>query len=157
VSISPRLLAKSIRKTALVTDRSPHLCRSSRPLSPATLGLPLLTSVDQWGYTPFPLQRLTPHSLSRRVRDLLAGDLGTHRDLPVDTEDTDTQTPVPVREVRRGVYSARDAERAWMRRRADPRSLDNVEQELTDIDRRVDQLNQRASALLSTDSDHCIY
>ena len=77
----------SIRKAAPVTDRSPHLCRSTRPLSPATLDVPLLTPIDQWGYTPFPLQRLTPHSLSRRVRDLLAGDLGAHRDLPVDDED----------------------------------------------------------------------
>jgi hypothetical protein len=69
---------------------------STRPLQPATLAVPLLTPIDQWGYVPFPPQRLSPHSLSRRVRDLLAGDLGAHRDLPVDGEDTDTPTPTPV-------------------------------------------------------------
>ena len=153
-SKSPRSVPGCWPEASGKPPRSPHLCRSSRPLSPATLDVPLLTPIDQWGYTPFPLQRLTPHSLSRRVRDLLAGDLGAHRDPPIDDEDTDTQAKAPGPVVERTVYSARDAERAWMRRRADLRSLDNVEHELTDIDRRVDQLNQRASALLTDDFDH---
>jgi hypothetical protein len=48
--------------------------------------VPLLPPIDQWGRPTLPLQRLSPHSLSRRVRDLLVGDLGAHRDLPVDPE-----------------------------------------------------------------------
>ena len=43
---------------------------------------------------PLPLQKLSPHSLSRRVRDLLAGDLGAHRDLPVDA-DEDREAAAP--------------------------------------------------------------
>jgi len=61
-----------------VTSQSPHLCRSTRPLDKRTLAAPLLPPMDQWGYEPFPVQPLTPHSLSRRVRDLLAGDAGAH-------------------------------------------------------------------------------
>ena len=53
-------------------------------LDERTTAVPLLPPIDQWGYEPFPLQPLTPHSLSRRTRDLLAGDLGAHRDLPID-------------------------------------------------------------------------
>ena len=53
-------------------------------LGEATRGVPVLPPIDQWGALPLPLQRLSPHSLSRRARDLLAGDLGAHRDLPVD-------------------------------------------------------------------------
>ena len=92
---SPRKLARALKKAKPVTTRSPHLCRSTRTLDPATLTVPLLPPIDQWGYVPFPVQRLTPHSLSRRARDLLAGDLGAHRDLPVDTDD-ESEAPAPV-------------------------------------------------------------
>jgi len=40
---------------------------------------PLFPPIDQRGALPFPLQRLTPHSLSQRARDTPAGDLGAHR------------------------------------------------------------------------------
>lgn len=118
-----RVLARSLRKAVPVTDRSPHRCRSIRPLSRATLDAPLIAPIDQWGYLPFPLQRLTPHSLSRRVRDILAGDLGAHRNLPDANEDTapEAQTPVPV--LQRKVYSREDSKRAWAKRRADLEDL----------------------------------
>jgi hypothetical protein len=77
------------------------------------------------GALPFPLQPMTPHSLSRRVRDILDGDLGAHRHLPVERDrNLETKNPVQVPIVERRAYSARDAERAWRRRRADLRSLD---------------------------------
>ena len=47
------------------------------------------------GLLPFPLRPLSPHSLSRRVRDLLNGDLGAHRHLPVDP-DADPEVAAPV-------------------------------------------------------------
>ncbi len=99
-----RMLAKQIADADPVTDQSPHLCRSTRSLSSLTLGVPLLPPLDQWGYVPFPVERLTPHSLSRRVRDILAGDLGAHRHLPVDPdEDAESEQPglVPVEGGRR--------------------------------------------------------
>ncbi len=34
-----------------------HLCRSTRGLHEATLPVPLLPPIDQWGYVPFPVQR----------------------------------------------------------------------------------------------------
>ena len=62
---------------------------------------------------PFPLHRLTPHSLSRRVRDLLAGHLGAHRRLPVDaTQTTEPVTLEPSPMLDRPVYSRDDAQRA---------------------------------------------
>ena len=89
--------------------------------------MPLLPPIDQWGYLPFPVHRLTPHSLSRRVRDLLAGDLGAHRDLPVDTDDQpETPTPVEV-PTPRAVYTRADAQRAWARRRADLADIAGVD------------------------------
>ena len=63
-------------------------------LGEATRGVPLLPPIDQWGALPLPLQRLSPHSLSRRTGDLLAGDLGAHRDLPVDP-DPEPEVPAP--------------------------------------------------------------
>jgi len=54
------------------------------------------------GHVPFPLERLTPHSLSRRFRDFLAGDLGAHRTYPVDpNEDTEPEVPTSVPAVER--------------------------------------------------------
>ena len=84
---SPRVLARAVQAATPVTDRSPHPCRSTRSPAEATRSAPLLPPIDQCGYLPFPLQPLSPHSLSRRVRDLLEGDLGAHRDLPVDADE----------------------------------------------------------------------
>jgi hypothetical protein len=148
-AVSPRVLAKSIRKANPVTDRSPHLCRSTRPLSPATLDVPLLTPIDQWGYTPFPPKRLTPHSLSRRVRDLLGGDLGAHRDLPGDTEDAEPETPVPVPVVRRGVYTENDWHVALARRRADRVRVLELDSVMADVEQRAAELDRRMADFLA--------
>jgi len=105
------------------------------------------------GIHPFPPQRLTPHSLSRRVRDLLAGDLGAHRDLPIDDDDTDTQTPppVPVRECT--VYSREDSQRAWARRRADLDDLAGLDAVLDAVDCRAKELAQRTARILMEQID----
>ena len=99
---------------------------------------------------PFPLRRLTPHSLSRRVRDLLAGDLGDHREYPVDPDDEHPPAePAPDPDpAERGVYSAQDRQRAWLRRRADLDRLADVADVLTDIDQQVADLQSRVTALL---------
>ena len=114
--------------------------------------VPLLPPIDQWGALPLPLQRLSPHSLSRRARDLLAGDLGAHRDLPVD--------PDPEPEVHRtgeaaghqpaasSAYDAADAAAAWDRRRRDLQDLAGIIDVLTDVERRADELNRRAAELV---------
>jgi hypothetical protein len=94
---SHRVLAKQIDGVDPVTDQSPHLCRSTRQLSPLILHVPLLPSIDQWGYVPFQLRRLTPHSLSRLVQQMLAGDFVTHRRIPVDeVPEPEQPAPVPV-------------------------------------------------------------
>ena len=135
-------------------QRSPHLCRSTRGLDDATLGVPLLPPIDQWGYVPFPVQRLTPHSLSRRVRDLLGGDLGAHRDLPVDTDDATRTTragrPLPAP---RAVYSKEDRQRAWARRRSDLQDIAGVEEVLNQIDARAKELQQRTAAILAAETE----
>ena len=51
------------------------------------------------------------------------------------------------------MYGPHDAEQAWNRRWADLRSLDDVAQKLTKVDRRIDELNQQASALVTGDFD----
>ena len=120
----------------------------------ATLGVPLFSPIDQWGALPFPSQPLTPHSLSRRVRDILAGDLGAHRHLPVHRDaDAEAEKPEPAPMVHVAGHSPRDSRRAWERRRADLAELGGVAEELTDIDRRADELNRRAAALLAEHLD----
>ena len=154
---SNRVLAKQIADADPVTDQSPHLCRSTRPLSSLTLGVPLLPPIDQWGYVPFPVERLTPHSLSRRVRDILAGDLGAHRHLPVDPDtDTEPEKPLPetVPVVERAVYTRDDAQRAWARRRADLQDIAGIDQVLAEIDARARELERRTAAVLDAEYSH---
>ena len=152
--INTGVVAAAVGKAEAVTGESPHLCRSSRELDAATLVVPLFPPIDQWGALPFPSQPLTPHSLSRRVRDILAGDLGAHRHLPVDQDDdVEAEKPAPAPVVQRAGYSPRDSRRAWDRRRADLAELGGVAEELTDIDRRADELNRRAAALLAEHLD----
>jgi hypothetical protein len=143
---SNRDIAQALKKAKPGTTGSPHLCRSTRGLEDVTLAVPLLPPIDQWGYVPFPVQRLTPHSLSRRVRDLLSGDLGAHRDLPVDT-DAEPQPPVPSPlPVPRAVYRPQDWQTAWTRRHADLQELTGVNDQLDEVDRRANELNRRALA-----------
>ena len=52
------------------------------------------------------------------ARDLLAGDLGAHRALAVDPQQPAPEPP-PAVPPPRAVYSRRDREQAWQRRRAD--------------------------------------
>jgi hypothetical protein len=150
--ISTAIIADAIDKSETVTAESPHLCRSTKALDQRTTEMPVFPPIDQWGALPFPLQPMTPHSLSRRVRDIVAGDLGAHRHLPVDRDEAaETGNPAPDPVAERRVYSRQDAADAWNRRRADLRSLDDVAQELAEVDRRLNELNQRAAALLADD------
>jgi hypothetical protein len=151
--INTGIVAAAVGKAEAVTGESPHLCRSRRELDAATTVVPLFPPIDQWGALPFPSQPLTPHSLSRRVRDVLAGDLGAHRHLPVDRDDdVKAERPEPT-SVQRAGYILRDSRRAWDRRRADLAELGGVAEELTGVDRRVDELNRRAAALLAEHLD----
>ena len=152
--INTGVVAEAVGMAEAVTGESPHLCRSSRELDAATLGVPLFSPIDQWGALPFPSQPLTPHSLSRRVRDILAGDLGAHRHLPVNQDaDAEAEKLEPAPMVHVAGHSPRDSRRAWERRRADLAELGGVAEELTDIDRRADELNRRAAALLAEHLD----
>jgi len=53
----------------------------------------------------------------------------------------------------RNGYSRGDAQQAWDRRRADLAELGDVAEELTGIDRRADELNRQAAALLAEHLD----
>ena len=132
--------------------RSPHVCHTPPVLDVSTNVVPLLPPIDQWGALPLPLQRLSPHSLSRRARDLLAGDLGAHRDLPVDPEpEPETTGPErpPVIEQAAADYNTADAAAAWDRRRRALQDLGGIIDALADVERRADELNRRAAELLA--------
>ena len=109
-------------------------------------------AIAQWGALPLPLQRLSPHSLSRRVRDLLAGDLGAHRDLPVDPDPepvvTSSGEPPVTEPAASSAYNAADAAAAWDRRRRELEHLAGITDVLADVERRADELNGRAAELL---------
>ena len=89
-----------------------NLCRSTREISSLVMDVPLLPSIDQWGYLPFPLQRLTPHSVSRLVQQMLAGDFAPHRHIAVDDETPEPTEPSALVQTR-AVYTRDDAKRAW--------------------------------------------
>ena len=148
---STKTIARALKKAPAVDHRSPDVCRTGPVLDETTKAVPLLPPIDQWGYEPFPLQPLTPHSLSRRARDLLAGDLGAHRDLPVDP-DAEPETTAPESQpavtTSRAVYRAADAAAAWERRRRDLQDLGGIIDVLTDVERRADELNRRAAELV---------
>ena len=114
--------------------------------------MPLLPPIDQWGALPLPLQRLSPHSLSRRARDLLAGNLGAHRDLPVDPDPEPginaAEKPPVTEPAVSTAYDAADAAAAWDRRRRDLDDLAGIIDVLSDVERRADELNRRAAELV---------
>ncbi|HEY5117497.1 MAG TPA: hypothetical protein VIJ00_18385 [Nakamurella sp.] len=149
---STKTIARALKKAAAVDHRSPHVCHSGPVLGEATRGVLLLPPIDQWGALPLPLQRLSPHSLSRRARDLLAGDLGAHRDLPVDPDPepqtTAPENPADLTPASASAYNATDAAAAWDRRRTDLQDLAEIIDVLTDVERRADELNRRAAELV---------
>ena len=130
------LLAKSPRADS-IRQKAP---RNGRQIDPRFTALPL------------PLQRLSPHSLSRRARDLLAVDLGAHRDLPVDPDPepgiTAAEKPPVTEPAVSTAYDAAHAAAAWERRRRDLQDLGGIIDVLTDVERRADELNRRAAELV---------
>ena len=149
---STKTIARALKKAPAVDHRSPHVCLAEPVLDDRTKVVPLLPPIDQWGALPLPLQRLSPHSLSRRVRDLLAGDLGAHRDLPVDPDPepavTAQEKPPVTEPVASTAYDAADATAGWERRRRDLDDLAGIIDVLTDVERRADELNRRAAELV---------
>jgi hypothetical protein len=150
--LSTRTIAGALKKASAVDHRSPHVCRSGPVLGEATRGVPVLPPIDQWGALPLPLQRLSPHSLSRRARDLLAGDLGAHRDLPVDRDPepvvTAPEKPPVITQALGSAYDTADVAAAWNRRRHDLQDLAGIVDVLGDVERRADELNRRAAELV---------
>jgi hypothetical protein len=149
---STKTIGRAMKKAAAVDHRSPHVCTTGPVLDEATRGVPLLPPIDQWGALPLPLKRLSPHSLSRRVRDVLAGNLGAHRDLPVDPDPepgiTAPEKPSVTEPAVSAVYDVADAAAAWDRRRRDLQDLAGIIDALTDVERRADELNRRAAELV---------
>jgi hypothetical protein len=99
-------------------------------------------------------------ALAVPTRDLLAGDLGAHRDLPVDPDPAPVvaapaKPPVRTPEKPPGrtpasgnTYKAVDAAEAWDRRRRDLQDLGGIVDVLADVERRADELNRRAAELV---------
>ena len=67
-------------------------------------------------------------------------------------DDPDTPTPAPLTLVERTVYSMEDSQQAWLRRRADLEDLTGVAGQLDDVDKRVNEINRQAMALLSAET-----
>ena len=147
---STKTIARALKKASAIDHRSAHVCQSGSALGDTTKAVPLLPPIDQWGALPLPLQRLSPHSLSRRARDLLSGDLGAHRDLPVEPDaEPETIAPEsrPMAAPPRSAYGAAEAAAAMERRRRELEHLAGIVDVLTDVERRADELNRRAAEL----------
>jgi hypothetical protein len=86
------VISRALDEAEAVTSESPHLCRSTRQLDPTTMPVAVLAPINQWGALPDRHSSLSPHGQSRRTRDLLAGDLAVHRDIPVSRDGTRTRS-----------------------------------------------------------------
>jgi len=83
------------------------------------------------------------------THQLLAGDFGAHRRIPVDDEEPDPEEPAPVPVEARRVYTKIDAQRAWARRRADLQEIAGIDDVLAQIDARAKELEQRTCSVLA--------
>jgi len=149
--LSTRTIAGALKKTKPVDHRAPHVCHNGPVRADTTTSVPLLPPIDQWGALPLPRPRLSPHSLSRRARDLLVGHVGVHRDLRVDPDpepEASVRRILPPDDPRVGAYDAADAAAAWDRRRRELDDLAGITDVLTDVERRADELNRRAAELV---------
>jgi hypothetical protein len=153
--ISSSAVADHLGHADPVTAESPHACRSDLTLDAATLSAPLLPPINQWGAMPFPHPQLTPHATSQHARNLLAGDIVIHRTLPFPGDEPPVpdsaaaqqeQPPAPA------AFGKDAADRAWTKRRDDLQRLGNVGEVLTEVDRRIAELQQRVNDLLNTET-----
>lgn len=89
-----------------------------------------------------------PHSLSRLVQQMLAGDLTPHRRIAVDEEVPELPEPSTPAQTR--VACGRDDARwAWDKRRGDLNDLAGIDEVLAEIDARAKELERRTAAVLS--------
>ncbi len=147
--IATRAIADHLRAVEPVTTESVHACLEPRAADERTLASPLLATADQWGSTPFPLSRMSPHAVSRRARDLLAGIVTPRRVLP-EHPAVDEGRTVPV--TQEPVVAGHTRERvrvAWDRRRTDLADLADVAEDLAAVDHQVAELNRRVCQLLA--------
>jgi len=152
ISFTTGSVARQLKRAKELTPQSPHLCRSTWQPQDEAKAMWLFTPIDQWGGFPFPVQQLTPHSLSRRVRDPLVGDYCAHRAIDIDLADDHTPTTRAV-VVTQSRYGRGDWQQAWSRRRDDLQRMAGIGDELAELDRRADELNRRARALLVNDQN----
>ena len=145
---SHHVLAQHFDDAEPLTDQSPHLCRSSREISSLVVDVPQLP----WGYVPFPVHRLTPHSLSSLVHQMRAGDVVAHRRIPVGDNTPEPEKPPIVSTPTTAVYSRDDSQRACPRRRADLEDIAGIDEVLAEIDARAKELEQRTAAILAGES-----
>jgi hypothetical protein len=79
-----------------------------------------------------------------------SGDLGAYREFTVDPdEETEAEQPAPVPVAPRAVYSRGDRERAWARRRVDLKGIAGIDDLLSDVDIRADELTRRGATILA--------
>ena len=149
------VIADALDNATALTSESPHLCRSTRSLDSKTLPLRVLAPINKWGALPDRHSSLSPHGQSRRTRDLLVGDLGVLRDIPVRRNEPE---PEPDRAASTeahppgSVFDRAASQRAWLKRRSDLDQLGDVGDVLTEVDRRIAEIQQRVTALVESET-----
>lgn len=128
---------------------SPHLCRSTGPLDPATIEVPLLRPINHWGALPDRHPSLAPHGQTHLTRGFLAGDPTVHRIVPVRRNESapdDPVAPVPV-DVPAMRFDRAAAQRARKKRGDDLDDLAGVGEALSYVDQRIAELQHRVDSL----------
>lgn len=152
--IATRAVAQHLDKAEPVTTDSPHACRTPVPVTDErTAHTPLLATADQWGASPFPLRRMSPHGVSEQARNLLDGSITVHRTLTAHLSTDDSRSPVnkPPTPVS-ARYSRAQWQAALDRRRSDIAHLAGISDELTAVDQRAAELDRRINELLTLGS-----
>lgn len=143
------VIGHALRRADPLTPNSPHICGSTRPSPPKSSAYRCCPRTTKWGVFAFPVQPLTPHSLSRIVRNALDGDIGVHRNIDLGDPDkpAGTNNPPPAASAAaENRYTQADWETALRRRRdainASPTSL-----KISHADRQAAEI-KRMTALL---------
>ena len=114
-----------------------------------TAGSPLLATADQWGASPFPLRRMSPHGVSEQARNLVDGIITVHRTLPARVSTDDPRSPVSEPPTRVSARYSRAQWRAGLdRRRSDISDLAGISGEVAEVDQRAAELDRRINELL---------
>lgn len=150
------MLRQALGVDAVHGDPRPAGHRCTTPAAASTLDGPVLLPINQWGAAPLPRRPPTPRALSGLAAAHRSGFPPHHRADTEPTHDHDTRTatnqaPTTVAEYRKPYELVH--QRGLAARRQAIATLQSARVDIDDVDRQLDELQDRIDALTSTALD----